>query len=101
MNDIDDAEEVFNLEPVKLPKKEEQFSFGKGDKKGGQSRSQSHLIYEEQQQDANSSANGKVTIPIDWDYIIDKYIKNTNSNLFEANKGTAGQEEDRDSDDDF
>ena len=25
-------------------------------------------------------SQGKVTIPIDWDYIIDKYIKNTNTN---------------------
>ena len=55
----------------------------------------------EEQQEANHSANGKVTIPIDWDYIIDKYIKNTNTNLFEANKANSGQDEDRDSDDDF
>jgi len=39
MNEIEGVEEAFNLEPVKIIKKEEQFSFGKGDKKGQQSRS--------------------------------------------------------------
>jgi hypothetical protein len=39
MNDIEGIEEAFNLDPVKLPKKEEQFSFGKGDQRKGQDRS--------------------------------------------------------------
>jgi hypothetical protein len=101
MTEVETAEEAFNLEPVKLPKKEEQFSFGKIDHKKGQSHSRSNLIAEGQLEDANTSANGKVTIPIDWDSIIDKYIKNTNTNLFEANKATEGKDEDRDSDEDF
>lgn len=102
MTDAEFAEEdAFNLEPVKLPKKDEQFSFGKGDhKKGGHSQSHSHMIQDEHH-DANTSANGKVTIPIDWDFIIDKHIKNTNTNLFEANKANEGKEEGADSDDDF
>ncbi len=48
MNDIEGIEEAFNLDPVKLPKKEEQFSFGKGDQRKGQDRSISQNIIEEQ-----------------------------------------------------
>lgn len=99
MNEIEGAEEAFNLEPFQMQKKPEQFSFGKIDqKKAGQSHSQ---LIEQDQQESNTSANGKVTIPIDWDYIIDKYVKNTNTNLFDASKGSSNKEDGGDSDDDF
>ena len=44
-------------------------------------------------------ARGKVTIPIDWDFIVDNFIKNTNTNVLEENKkikrkATNGIEED-------
>ncbi|TNV84907.1 hypothetical protein FGO68_gene7275 [Halteria grandinella] len=50
---------------------------------------------------ATSNAGSKVTIPIDWDDIIDRYIKNTNTNVMEANKGAGankGKEDDQDDD---
>ncbi len=90
---VEDAEESFNLDPVKFPKKDEQFSFGKNN-----TRNNNSLIIAD---DQNTSANSKVTIPIDWDYIIDKYIKNTNTNVIEANKGAEGKDEEGNSDDDY
>ena len=94
---VADEDEDFQLKPVQLPKKNEQFSFGKGDKKDS---SMSPPDKTQLQNEANSSANGKVTIPIDWDYIIDKYIKNTNTNVIETTKAS-GKEDDIDFDDDF
>ena len=38
INEVEGMEEAFNLEPVKLPPKEEQFSFGKTEQKKGNSQ---------------------------------------------------------------
>ena len=38
MNEIEGTEEAFNLEPLQMHKKSEQFSFGKIDQKKGQSQ---------------------------------------------------------------
>ena len=42
----------------------------------------------------SGSLRVKVTIPIDWDQIIDKHIKNTNTNVMEVSK--AVRDSDRD-----
>lgn len=50
---------------------------------------------------SREGGSGKVTIPIDWDYIIDKYIKNTNTNVNEANKSAKRDNEESEEDDFF
>jgi hypothetical protein len=40
---------------------------------------------------AEDATGGKVTIPIDWDYIIDNYIKNTNTDVKEETKSASSQ----------
>ena len=45
----------------------------------------------------DSQQQGKVTIPIDWDDIINNHIKNTNTNVNDANRSSsAAQAEDID-----
>ena len=69
---IEEGEEAFNLNPNM---QEAVF--------GGLNRTIDDLSINKKR---DSQANGKVTIPIDWDYIIDQHIKNTNTNVTEANK---------------
>ncbi len=71
---VEEGEEAFNLNPNM---QEAVF--------GGLNRTIDDLSINKKR---DSQANGKVTIPIDWDYIIDQHIKNTNTNVTEANKTT-------------
>ena len=70
----DDEDDKFGLNPAPIVKPDSQFSFNK---KGAAS------------DESGSSSRGKVTIPIDWDHIIDRYIKNTNTNVMEANQSSS------------
>lgn len=93
-----EEEEAFNLNPQQQllhnnPRSRsdnaENFSFNKMDRQRKRSDS---LITKPTKATPDAfaanddSSRGKVTIQIDWDYIIDKYIKNTNTNVMEANK---------------
>ena len=83
---------------------EEEFSLNPDMKEavfGGRNKSTDSEGSQSRQKKRNSESSGKVTIPIDWDYIIEKHIKNTNTNVTEANKQSNSNDLEDDDEDDL
>ena len=67
-----------------------QFSFGKrGENKNNKTNSIKNNggnLLNVNRVDTDSGEKVRVSIPIDWEYIIEKHIKNTNTNVIEIKK---------------